>query len=403
MLGEWNVQVSVSDLFGVSDRNGLRYKPRRDIPKFAREYRTLSPSKIREIVLVKRNRNVTAESITMWFKRHPDIQAKLKVDVIAEELPKIEVSETIFNNGTFEELPSVKEWLIQLDARELSRDYIQQKINLLKRVCKGRMFDLDLTKPDEEGKVHWCLKHPDRLTLKEAMEFISIIRKKGKDTYYVKRDLKDFIESKGIAVGKRIAVGKPKGYGKYAKLFVVNDTLKEVLEWLKTINFETYVVDEFMYKTGTRIEATRKALIEEIVEIDDKGVITVYDKGRKSKYPKGHPLDKRLDAELLRDIKELIGDRKHGKIFSVGYNKIRKLNRKALEKFAPQILHQYPDLYINHFWRHMFFQHILRKCNWNYTIAGALGGATPQSVEESYGKPPEETINQWNETYTIKI
>lgn len=336
--------------------------------------------------------------MTMWFKRHSDIYEELKKEVVVKELPKEEVNETIFENGTFEELPSVKEWLIQLDARELSKDYVQQKLNTLKNVCKGQLFGFDLI---NEGL--WCFKHPDRLTLKETMQFISIIKQKGKDTYYIKRDLKDFLQSKGIGIGKRIVVGKPKGYGKYAKLFVVAEVLKEMLEWLKTINFETYVVDEFMYKTGTRIEATREALIEETVEVGDKGVITVYDKGRKSKYPKGHPWDKRLDAELLRDIKQLIGDRKHGKIFSVGYNKIRKLNREALEKFAPEVLEQYSNLYINHFWRHMFFQHILRKCDWNYTIAGALGGAHPLSVEESYGKPPEKIVNEWSETFLITL
>jgi len=51
----------------------------------------------------------------------------------------------------------------------------------------------------------------------------------------------------------------------------------------------------------------------------------------------------------------------------------------------------------------MFFQHVLRKCEWNYTIAGALGGASPQSVEESYGKPPDETIKQWGEIHFITI
>lgn len=354
--------------------------------------------KLREVILKERNKAVRPESVTMWFKRHSDIHEELKKDVIIEELPKEEVSETIFENGTFEELPSVKEWLIQLDARELSKYYIRQKITLLKRVCRGTMFGFDLV-----AENLWCLKHPDRLTLKEAMEFISIIKKKGKDTCRLKRDLKDFMESKGIAVGKRIAVGKPKGYGKYAKVFVVQGTLRNMLDWIRSQNFEAYVMDSFMYKTGTRIKATLKALIENLAEVEDKGIITVYDKGRRSKYPNGHQWDKRLDSQLLWELKELIGERKHGKIFSIDYAEILKINREALEKFCPEILEQYPALYVNHFWRHMFFQHMLRKCKWNYTIAGALGGAVPQSVEESYGKPPEQTINEWSETFLITL
>ncbi|MEX2737472.1 MAG: hypothetical protein Q6356_000155, partial [Candidatus Wukongarchaeota archaeon] len=181
------------------------------------------------------------------------------------------------------------------------------------------------------------------------------------------------------------------------------DTLRQMLKWIKTANFEVYTVDCFMLKNGTRIDATLEAVIEEMTEVGEEAVITVYDKGRKSKYPKGHPWDKKIDSQLLWEMKQLIGDRKHGKIFSVNYNTVSDVNREALQKFCAKVLEQYPQLYINHFWRHMFFQHVLRKCKWNYTIAGALGGASPQSVEESYGKPPDETIKQWGEIHFITI
>ena len=377
---------------------GKKFRMRKELPKIVLKEKTFSYTKLRDIILRDYNVEKSPDAIRKWLSRHPEILRDLKEKVISEELPRPVVSETIFNNGTFEELTTVKDWLIQLDARELVRKYINAKINLLKNVCKGTIFGFDLV---QEGL--WCLKHPDRLTLKEAMEFISIIRRKGKDTYYIKRDLKDFIQSKGIGVGKRIAVGKPKGYGKYAKVFVEKDILTQMLKWIRNINFEVYVVDAFMYKTGTRIGATLKALIDNMAEVGDKGIITVYDKGRRSKYPEGHPWDKGLDSQLLWEIKQLIGDRTHGKIFSVTSGEIGELNRQALEKFAPEILKKYPDLFVNHFWRHMFFQHILRKCNWNYTIAGSLGGATPQSVEESYGKPPEESIKEWSDTYIITI
>jgi hypothetical protein len=364
------------------------------LPKLIEEERTFSPKALRDAILRKFNKAYKPHSISMWLARHPEIVQDLKERVISEELPKEVIAQSIFNNGAFEELKSVKEWLIQLDARELSAEYIQGKINLLKNVCKGTMFGYDLV---EEGS--WCLKHPDRLTLQEAMEIISIIKRKGKDTYYLKRDLKDFMQSKGVAVGKKVAVGKPKGYGKYAKLFVVKDALNEMLHWIRDIDFEAYVVDAFMFKTGTRISATLNAMIEDFAVVGDQAIITVYDKGRRSKYPKGHPWEKRLDSQLVWELKQLIGDRKHGKIFSIGYDKMADLNKEAIEKFAPDTLKQYPDLFVNHFWRHMFFQHILRHpaCDWNYTKAGALGGATPQSVEESYGKPPEETLKQWSD------
>lgn len=376
----------------------MKYRAKRDLPKFAKEYHTLSPKALAEIILSKRNKEITTQSITNWFRRHPQIHDRLKASIIQKELPQVEVAPSIFRNGTFEQLPSVKEWLIQLDARELTKEYTQGKIGLLKRACRGKFVGIDLVK---EGI--WCLKHPDRLTMKECMELISLMKKKGKDTYPLKRDLKDFLESKGIAVGKRIAVGKPKGYGKYAKLHVKKPVLRDMLNWIQGEDFEVYVIDAFMYKTGTRIGASQEVLIENIAEVGDKAVVTVYDKGRKSKYPEGHPWDKRIDNTLLYELKQLIGDRKAGKVFTVSYDRISKLNREALERFAPDTLLKYPNLFVNHFWRHMFFQHILRRCDWNYTKAGALGGSSPQSVEESYGKPPEETIKQWGEKLYITI
>ena len=375
-----------------------KFRMKKELPKLIASEKTFSPKNLRETILRKYNVKVTPQAISMWLSRHPDIVRDLKEKVVAEERPKEVIGESIFNNGTFEELQSIKEWLVQLDARELDNVYIRQKINALKNVCKGTMFGFDLV---AEGS--WCLKHPDRLTLKEAMEFISIIRRKGKDTYYIKRDLKDFMQSKGEAVGKRIAVGKPKGYGKYAKLFEEKPVLNQMLKFVRSVDFEAYVTDAFMYKTGTRITATLNAKIEDFAEVEDEGIITVYDKGRRSKYPKGHPWDKHLDSQLVWELKQLIGDRTYGKIFSIDKKKMGNFNREAIEKFSPKTLKRFPNLFVNHFWRHMFFQHILRKCNWNYTIAGALGGATPQSVEESYGKPPEETIKQWSGTYRITL
>lgn len=363
--------------------------------------KTFSPTKLSEVLLAEYNVKRTPESITMWLSRHPDIVRDLKGKVVEEELPKEVVVETIFSNGTFEQLPSVKQWIMQMEARELSQDYMNQRIGEVKNACKGQYknWNLDLVL---EGL--WSFKHPDRLTVKDALELISILKKRGKDTCRIKGALKDFIESKGKeTVGKKFAVGKPKGFGKFAKLFVEAPILKEMLEWIRNINLEAYVADEFMYKTGTRIEATLASLIENFAEVEDKAIQTVYDKGRRSKYPKGHPWDKRCDAQLTWEMKQLIGDRGHGKIFNISADTMAKLNREAIEKFAPEVLQQYPDLMPNHFWRHMFFQHILRRCNWNYKVAGALGGATSQSVEESYGEPPDQVIKKWSEEFTINI
>lgn len=376
----------------------MKYRASRDLPKFAMEYHTLSPTKLCEIILQERNKEVSPEAITMWFKRHAEITQDLRHKIHAEELPDIEISESIFENGTFEELPSIKNWLLQLDARDLNPRFIRTRVNHLKNLCLGKSHGFNFV---TEGK--WCFKHPDRLSLKDVMQFVSLLKAKGKDTSAFKQHAKDFLESKGIGVGKRIAVGKPKGYGTYAELYVGKDALTLMLAWIKQQNFEVYVIDEFMFKTGTRIRATLNAQIQDLHEVEDKAIQKVFDKGRRSKYPKGHPWKKRIDAQLLWDMKQLIGDRQLGTIFNTNKDTIGKMNRAALEKYTPQTLKQYPNLMVNHFWRHMFFQHMLRKTEWNYTIAAALGGSTPQSVEESYGKPPEEEIKQWSEKFYIEI
>jgi len=371
----------------------MKYKPSRDLPEFARQLKTLSPSKLAEMVLNKRNEERTPESITMWFREHPEIYEQLKRELkegLPSETEKVDLS--IYQNGQFSELPSVKNWMLELSARELTDEYVRQKINILKNVCLGKVYGFDLV---QEGK--WCLKHPDRLSLRDVMELIALLKERKKDTYQIKRDMKDFLQSKDVVVGKKFVVGKPKGYGKYAKLFVEGETCEKMLEWINQQNHEAYLVDKVMWKTGTRITATLTAQIDEL----RGNILTVYDKGRLSKYPRGHPWDKRLGTILLAEVKAFIGDRKNGKIFSISDTEMAKLNRMAIEKFAPEVFEQYPDLMVNHFWRHMFAQHMLRKTDWNYAVVASLGGWTPQALEESYGKPPEKLVAEWGEKYVF--
>jgi integrase len=375
----------------------LKYDPKRDLPNFAREFKTLSPSKLAETILNRRNKRVTPESITMWFNRHSDIYDELAKEII-EDLPtaKEEVSQSIFQNGSFQELSTVKNWILEMNARELSEHTISSKVITLRQLCQGNfpLLHIDLV---AEGKM--CLKHPDRLVLKDALEIITMLKEKKVDATYFKHVLKDFLLSKGIVIGKKIVVGRSKSFGKYAKLYVPIEKLRQMLQWIRSQNYEAYVCDLFMLKTATRITATLNALIEKIFGNN----ITVYDKGRRSKYPEGHPWDKHLDAELMTELEKIIGERKAGNIFSVKADVLADLTRQAIQMFAPEVLEQYPDLMPNHFWRHMFAQLMLRLWDWNYGKVASVGGWTPQALEESYGKPPQEKVKEWAETQTITI
>ena len=116
----------------------MRYKPSRDIPKAIRETRSFSPTEIVKWICQHRTEKVkgrrvqvnrTPESITMWINRNHDIIEKLQREVIVEEIPKEAISDAIFQNGLFEEIPCAKEWAIQLELEERKRQ--QSNIPLL--------------------------------------------------------------------------------------------------------------------------------------------------------------------------------------------------------------------------------------------------------------------------------
>lgn len=127
-----------------------KYKARRDIPKAVRELKTLSPSKIRDWIRDHRTKrdkvtgkrvqvNVTPESITMWFRRHLDFHEALKREIQEEELPKEAISETIFENGIFREIPSVKNWVRDLTNKGAKPQLIRNWVSYLKRICRGNV------------------------------------------------------------------------------------------------------------------------------------------------------------------------------------------------------------------------------------------------------------------------
>lgn len=375
-----------------------KYKPSRDLPRFALEHKTTSPTKLAEIVLKERNTEIKPQAVTMWFTRHPQVLTELEAKIVASQIDNKVVDPTIFNNGTFEKLETVKTWIEEMNDRDLRKDQIDDNVRALKRVCLGRFsnFKIDLV---EEGL--WCYKHPDRLTLDEGREIVRLMKAKDHDTVSIRLPLRNFLDSKGIHVGKKISGAKGKGFGKLARLFVRKAILNEMLQWVKAVNFEAYCIDLFMYKTGTRLTATLEARIENIREEGNYREIKVYDKGRKSKYPEGKPWDKHIPSDLWEALKPLIGDRKAGLIFNMSDRKLSKLNRAGLDKFVPELSKKIRKQ--NHFWRHMFFQHMLRATDWNYGASAELGGSTVKSLEESYGKPPRAVVKQWGLRYMPQL
>ena len=362
----------------------MKYKPSRDLPNFARELQTLSPSKLAYHILSKRNKEITPQAVINWFRRHPKIYAQLSNEII-EGLPteKEAVSKAIFERKAFEELPSVKDWIMfmrtrRIKGKPLHPEYVKQQIGLLKRGLE----------------THSVLKHPDRLTFRDAQEIFMELEEKGKDTYPYRRAFKDFLKSKGAEKWQLIGVGKPRGFGKYKDLFVERPIIHEMLDWIKTQDFEVYVADNLMFHNGIRISAVLGAEIEDFkMQPDGWAKLTVLEKFRTE-------LTFDLIPQVAREIELVIGDRKSGKIFKdVTERRINILNRKALKKFVPDLE---PKIVMpSHFFRHMCAQHLKKLVG--SVQASAIMKTTLQSFQESYGGDTEEDVEKWTRKTLPKL
>lgn len=98
----------------------MKYKVGRDLPKFAKEYNTISPSELARIVSKERKKVITPESVTMWFKRHPEIYSQLAklvknrtAEETSKEIPEVLAKLITYNHGTIE--------IINLETVELAR------------------------------------------------------------------------------------------------------------------------------------------------------------------------------------------------------------------------------------------------------------------------------------------
>jgi hypothetical protein len=380
----------------------MKYAPRRDIPDFARELRSVSPSKIAHLILTRRNVERTPESVTMWFGDHHELFDELEKEIIAGQ-PTVEQSVdcSLFENHSFQEIESIRNWVLEMNARELDQNTIRDGVGTIRLVCQGRFPKKGL---DFVASGKWCFKHPDRLHLQDALEIIKLLREANVDTYQHKKFLKDFLISKGEVVGKKFTVGRPKSFGKYAKMKASETQLQNIIGEVEAKNKKAGVADEFMLKTATRVNATLKVRIDDMVEVGDHALVTVFDKGRRSKYAEGKPWDKKLDTQLYQHILGIIGDRESGAIFE-GLNEVDlgKLNHDAICHWCPEVVERYPDFLPNHFFRHCFAQIMLVRTNWNYAVVAALGGWTVKALEESYGQPPDEIVNEWATKYSLEI
>lgn len=355
------------------------YKPERDLELAAVEIKSSSPSLLAKWILSKRNKVVSAESIIMYLKRHPELKATIeqKISGLSPNAAQA-VDAALFENGNFKEVPSIREWVLFMAMRRrkgkaLKPEYVTQQITGLKQVCK-------------EYK-----KHPDRLTFRDAQEIFAAKEAEGKDTYVFRRILKDFLKSKNDRDWQKIGVGKPRGFGMYKDLFVEKETLEDMIAWIP--NDKAQTADLLMYHHGLRINAVLTAKIEDFKTAGNWNTLTVLEKFREVKTFKIVP-------KVAYRLKQVIGDRKTGLIFEgLTVEDCAQWNNSAIERFCPEIRIKYKHIHPNHFWRHMCAQHLLRVTDRNSKAVAALMQCTEQSLNESYGAATSADVEKWENEF----
>lgn len=388
-----------------------KYKSSRDIPAISRELGTLDLDEISEEILKKRNKVVKPSAIKMWFHRHKEIKDELEKEIIGNHIDKLEISENIFVNGTFEKLKTVDKW----NRSMIRKKIVMRKSNLstLKSICKGKFQRFEV--PD------WTVQHPDRLTQEDVLRIVDYCIVNKIDTHTYRLTARSFLRANDKPFSE-ISGRKHASFGKYKRMSYPKEKVQEVLQYVKKRNEVAYVVDLFMYKTGTRVTATLKAKIEDVFtqrisnklihpqspEYTDRNkehvFITVYDKAKRSIHPRGKDWIKYIPQKLYFAMLDIIGSRRIGNIFEIDKKELTKLNKEALNKVIPELFEQFPKFrMVNHFFRHMFAQNMLSLTMWNLQAVAELGGWTPKALEESYGKPPVEMVRKWGLQFIPQI
>jgi integrase len=362
----------------------MQYKASRDLPQFVREYKTLSPSALSKRVLDRRNREVTPESVTMWFKRHPDFYDRASKEIV-EGLPteKQTVDESIFERGSFEELPSVKKWIQDLTLRNAKEATIKAWVNLLKRVCRGELRDGVLIRD-------WNLKHPDRLTLQDSKDFLFEVKKRNLRMREWALMLRNFLTSgrEIIVLSTDISGRLEDDAGQYADLFTSREKIYEIFDYLNDRNHTAYLISKFSYKTASRFTASLEARWAFVNH--EEREITVFEKAIKGKGKR--KCVKLLPEDLYVELMEL--EPKEGRVFKgLKGQELNELLREAYRVVIPEIASRIPFPF--HFWRHMFAQHMLRASGWNYGLVASLGHWSLEALRRYYGLPPKEELKKF--------
>ena len=388
----------------------MNYNPRRDIPKAVRELKTLSPSRIRDwvrdnrtekdkITGKKRQKEITAKAITMWFTRNAEVKEQLTKELEDEELPRQAISESLFENGTFLKLPCIKKWITKMRGKRASEDSIMNYIRALKQICLGR---LPQSRAEQRAKKppifldEWGLKHPRRLTLQDCLDYNSEVVKRELKGRGHRLAMRSFLQSRNVEGWTEISGALEITAGQYAHLYATPDQMKSIFAWLKRVNKEAHDSVYFAFKTACRTGGTLSAEAKYVNK--EEHTIYVFEKATK------HKGKRKLKKKIPQDLWDILEPRieRGGKLFNITDSEVNGLLRACYKDVLPKDLAEDIPMPF-HFLRHQFAQHALRKSNWNYGLVAKLGHWTVETLERYYGKMDEQTAFESGEEILQKL
>ena len=369
---------------------GKKFRLGKILPKLILEKKTFSPKKLRDIILLRYNEEMSPQNISNWFRRHPQIVKELeeKIGDIDAQHENIRFDRDYWFNDDKSSIPIIQDWIDTMVVRKVNEKVRRQRVNDLRKICMG----LKGTDENPERIMDWSL-HPLALTEEKAMQYIVEFNRRGYNDHRQRLVVRNFLLYGKGEVPKKI--GGHKVFGKYGHLYAPKEKIDQILNWLLEKDYEIGAFCKFDYKTGTRADATKNAKLSHLHEREK--TIDVWDKGKKGEKIRW---TKYLDDELLYTLKPLI---EKGKLFEdVDIREARKLCKEAYKLFIPELAKEIPMPL--HFWRHMFAQHMLRQTDWNYTVVAKLGGwKDKKTLEDNYGQPPQDVVAKWGVKYVPMI
>jgi len=378
----------------------MRYKPQRDIPSAVRELKSLSPTEICNWIRNHRTKKNEATgrreqvirnppSISNFFKRHPKLYKELQAEIAEYSLPDVGISEADFSNGAFRKIPSVEKWILQLRSRGAKEATIKYFIGILKNICRGQLPHIKRMKREKLPAIileDWGLKHPRALTLEDCQKFNSAMRENKCETRNYRLVMRNFLRSRNIAGWDTISGRLAEQKGKYAHLYAKKEEIAKIFDWLKSFNYEAYLISKFSFKCGgVRALASLEAHAK-YVNSEDRTII-VFEKSNRNA-PKRRVV-KEIPDDFYAELEPRI--KKGGKLFNTEASELRKILRASYKAVIPHIDVPMPF----HFWRHQFAQHMLRATDWNYALVADLGGWKIQTLQDYYGAFDRKTLKSY--------